>query len=110
MGTRKKSEDVTILTAQVMSEKGTVAAFIELVQIGGGSQTVTVDGVPEERVHPTSSIYHVRCISPDRMVPDQLISVDSYEEACALAVKYAQKMDEHADRVAALADDLKIDG
>lgn len=100
---------MSILTAQVMSEKGTLAAFIERVQIGGGSQTVTVDGVAEDRVHPTSEVYHVRCISPDRMVPDTLVSVDSYDEACKLAVKYAQKMDEHADRVAELVDDLKVD-
>lgn len=110
MVTREKSEDVTILTAQVLSEEGVPAAFIELIQIGGGSQIVTVDGVPEERVHPASAVYHVRCISPDRMIPDQLIAVDSYEKACELAVRYAQKMDEHADRVASLADDLKIDG
>jgi hypothetical protein len=68
---------------------------------------VTVDGVPEERVHPTTVVHHVRLLSPDRMVPDELREVGTYEEACELAVRYAWKLNENAGRLAELAADLK---
>src|SRR4249919_94252 len=100
--------DVTITSAQVYADNGTVAAFIEYVPVGGGVRTVTIDGVAEDQTHPLSVIYHVRFISPDRMISDELRTVDSYEEACALAIKYAGKLNEHATRVAELADDLKV--
>jgi hypothetical protein len=99
---------VVITAARVDASNGTLAALIEWVPVGGGTQTVTVDGVAENREHPSSTVYHVRFISPDRMVPDVLREADSYEDACALAVKYAAKLNEHAARVAALADDLKV--
>lgn len=99
---------VVITSARVDSPDGRVAATIEWVPVGGGTQVVTVDGVAEERVHPSSRLYHVRFVSPDRMVPDELRPVDSYDEACALAVKYAAKLVEHARRVDELAEDLKV--
>jgi len=99
---------VVITSARVDTANGTMAAIIEWVPVGGGVQVVNVDGVPEERVHPSSTIYHVRFISPDRMVPDEIREVDSYEDACALGVKYAAKLAEHAKRVDALAADLKV--
>ena len=100
--------EILITEARVDAANGTVAALVQWIPIGGGSRTVTVDGVPEEQVHPISSTYHVRFISPDRMVPDELRSADSYEDACALAIKYANNLNAHAKRVAALADDLKV--
>lgn len=100
--------EAVITSARVDLANGTTAATIDLVSIGGGSQTVTVDGTPEERVHPTSTAYHVRFISPDRMIPDELRSVDSFEEAVALAEKYAAKLAEHARRIDELAADLKV--
>lgn len=96
------------MSARVDAANGTTAAVVEWVPIGGGTQVVTVDGVQEERTHPTSTAYHVRFISPDRMVPDELRQADSYEEACALAEKYAAKLDEHAQRISELAGDLKV--
>lgn len=100
--------NVVITAARVDAANGTVAALIESVPVGGGTQTVTVDGVPEERIHPSTTVYHARLISPDRMIPDMLHTVDSYEEACALAVKYTARLNEHAAQIAALADDLKV--
>jgi len=100
--------EVLIMSARVDTPDGSTAAFVEWVPVGGGSQTVTVDGVAEDRIHPSSSKYHVRMISPDRMVPDQLRDADTYDEACKLAVKYAVKLSEHAERVASLADDLQV--
>jgi hypothetical protein len=98
---------VVITSARVDSTIGP-AATIDLVEVGGGSQTVTVDGTPEERVHPHSTVHHVRLLSPDRMIPDQLRVVDSYDEAVELAEAYAAKLDEHAGRLADLAEDLKV--
>lgn len=100
--------EVLITSARVDAANGTVAAEIEWVPIGGGSQIVTVDGVAQERIHPSSFKYHARFVSPDRMIPDELREAASFEEACALAVKYAAKLNEHAARVASLADDLKV--
>lgn len=97
-----------ITSARVDAANGAVAATIDLVPIGGGRQTVSVDGVPEDRIHPTSTAYHVRFISPDRMVSDEVRTVGSYEEACKLAEKYAAKLAEHAQRIDELAADLKV--
>lgn len=99
---------VVITAARVDTADGRPAATIELVEVGGGEQVVTVDGVKETRVHPRSVVYHVRLLSPDKFVPDQLREAGSYEEACALGVKYAAKMAEHAARVDALAADLDV--
>jgi hypothetical protein len=99
---------VVITAARVDSPAGRVAATIERVGVGGGTQVVTVDGVAEERVHPASTVYHVRFLSPDRMIPDELRAVESFDEACELAEKYAVKLDEHAARVDELAADLKV--
>lgn len=100
--------DVQIMIAHVTVDDGPPLAVIERVRIGGGTQTVTVDGVPEERVHPSFWRYHARLISPDRMIPDQLLETETYDEAVEVALKYADKRIEHADRLTALAEDLKV--
>lgn len=99
---------VVITAARVETADGMPVAAIELVEVGGGEQVVTVDGVRETRVHPRSQVHHVRLLSPDKFVPDQLRETASYEEACALGLKYAAKMAEHAARVDALAADLEV--
>ena len=99
---------VVITAARVDAADGRPAARVELVEIGGGEQVVTVDGQPEVRVHPSSRLYHVRLLSPDRFVPDVLREAATFEEACALGVKYAAKLAEHAARVDELAADLQV--
>lgn len=99
---------VVITAARVDCPDGTPAAHIELVEIGGGSQTVTVDGIPEERIHPRSQVHHVRLISPDRMLPDTLREAGSYDEAVKLGTAYAVKLAAHAGRAAELAADLEL--
>jgi hypothetical protein len=96
------------MTAAVNAHDGTPLAQIERVRIGGGTQTVTVDGVPEERQHPTFFLFHVRLLSPDRMIPDQLCEAQTYDDAVELALKYAAKRVEHAARIDELAADLKV--
>jgi hypothetical protein len=100
--------EVIITEARIETADGKPAAVIALVEVGGGEQVVTVDGVKETRVHPRSRVHHVRLLSPDKFVPDQLREVASYEDACALGLKYAAKMAEHAARVDALAADLEV--
>jgi hypothetical protein len=75
---------LVVTQARIDTTDGRVAAYIDLIEVGGGTQTVTVDGTPEERVHPSSSVFHVRLVSPDRMIPDQLREVGSYEEGANL--------------------------
>jgi hypothetical protein len=99
---------VTITTARVDTADGREAATITMVDVGGGEQVVTVDGTQEVRVHGSSRVYHVRMVSPDRMVPDQLREASSYEAACKLGVAYAVKLAEHAARADELAADLKV--
>ena len=98
----------TITAARVDTADGREAALITLVDVGGGEQVVTVDGAPEVRVHPSSRVYHVRLLSPDRMLPDQLREAPSFEDACALGEAYAGRLAEHAARVDDLAADLKV--
>lgn len=99
---------VEVTSARALTADGRTAATIDLVEVGGGTQTVTVDGAPELRVHPHSTVFHVRLLAPDRMLSDELREVVSYDEACELAARYAKKLDDNAGRLAALADDLKV--
>jgi len=97
------TQQVVITSAEIAG-----AATIDLVRVGGGTQVVTVDGTPTVRTHPATTVYQVRFLSPDRMIPDELTEVATYDEACDLAVRYANKVQVHAERVAALAADLRM--
>lgn len=98
-----------IITAvRVELPDGRVAAQIDRIDIGGGSQIVTVDGIPEERIHPATTTYHVRLVSPDRMLPDELRETHTYDEAIQLGVRYASLLQANAQRIADLANDLRV--
>jgi hypothetical protein len=99
---------VLIRSAEVRLPDGTVAASVDMVDIGGGEQVVTVDGQPEVRVHPSRRVFHVRLVSPDRMLPDQLREVDDYQAAVALGRAYAARLVEHRGQVEALAGSLQV--
>lgn len=99
---------VTITAARVDLPDGTTVAQIDAVTIGGGIQTVTVDGVPEDRQHPTLHRFHCRLLSPDRMISDQLVETETYEDAVAAGVAYAVKRAKHAQQLAELAADLRV--
>lgn len=96
-----------IMTARVLTGSGVLAATIDRVDVGGGEQVVTVDGVPEVRVHPISAVYHVRLIAPNRMVPDELLAEATYEAAVEAAEEYAARLAVNAERIAELAEDLR---
>lgn len=100
--------ELQIMTAYVNDDNGETVATVERVKIGGGVQVVTVDGVPEERAHPTFWLYHVRLLSPDRMIPDELRETETYDRAVELAFKYAERRAEHAKALDELAASLKI--
>lgn len=102
--------EIVVTGACIRDDDGAEVARIEAITVGGGVQVVTVDGVPEERHHPTFHRFHIRLISPDRMIPDQLHEADRYDDAVEIGLRYAKLRAEHADRVAALTDDLKITG
>jgi hypothetical protein len=99
---------VAITAARVEMADGTVVALVESVTIGGGVQVVTVDGVPEERQHPTLHRFHCRLLSPDRMIPDQLFDVETYDEAVDVGLAYAARRAEHAQQLVDLAASLRI--
>lgn len=98
---------VTITGARVDLDDGTTVALIEAVTIGGGTQVVTVDGVPEERVHPTLRRFHCRLLAPDRMLSDQLLDAATYDDAVEMGLRYAEKRAKHAQQLSDLAAELK---
>jgi hypothetical protein len=97
-----------VTSARVMTLDGRLAATVDRVDVGGGSQIVTVDGTPEERIHPTSTVWHVRLLAPNRMLPDELREEPSWEAATKVAEAYAAKLDENASRIAELAENLRV--
>jgi hypothetical protein len=99
---------VAVTGAEVRTGDGRLAATIDAVDVGGGTQLVTVDGTPEVRTHPSSRVWHARLLAPSRLLPDQLCETDSYDAAVEVGVAYARKLAEHADRAGALADDLRV--
>jgi hypothetical protein len=94
---------VTITAARVDTGEGRAAAMLALIQVGGGTQVVTVDGTPEDREHPASQTWHVRLLSLDPMLPDRLETADSYEAAVEVATGYAVKLGAVVAQAAALA-------
>ncbi len=96
--------ELLIMTAHVVIDGGTVVAMVERVTIGGGFRMI--EG--EEIQHPSFVRHHCRLISPDRMMPDQLIDTETYDEAVAAAMKYADKRVEHAARIEQLTTDLRV--
>lgn len=101
-------EAAEVTSARVLTQDGRVAATIDRVDVGGGSQIVTVDGTPEERVHPRSVVYHVRLLAPNRMLSDELREEASWDAAVKVAEAYAAKLAANADRIAELTEDLKV--
>lgn len=99
---------VTITGARVDLPDGTPVVQIDAVTIGGGTQIVTVDGVPEERQHPTLHRFHCRLLSPDRMIADQLVETETYEQAVEIGLAYAAKRQKHAAQLAELAAELRV--
>lgn len=99
---------VTITAARIDLADGTTVAQVEAVTIGGGTQVVTVDGVPEERQHPTFHRFHCRLLSPDRMIPDQLFDLETYDEAVTVGLKYAARRVQHAQQLGDLAAALTL--
>lgn len=90
-------------SARITTADGRLAAVIDLVPVGGGTQTKTVDGKPEDYTHPSSTVFHVRLLSPISDVPDELREVDGYDEAVAAGVAYAERLDQQvAGAVAAM--------
>lgn len=96
--------EVQIAAARVVDANGTALALIERMTIGGGIRVI--EG--EEHQHPTFERFHVRMLSPDRMIADQLLEAETYDAAVDLAMTYAAKRIEHAARVDQLAIDLRM--
>jgi hypothetical protein len=89
-------------TSQVFTPNGRLAAFVERTPVGGGTQIVTVDGKPEERVHPSSVVYHARLISVDLTQSNVIKDCDTWDEAVAEAEAYAARLDAVAEQAASI--------
>jgi hypothetical protein len=100
---------VVVTAASVYTDDGTEVARIEAVTIGGGHRIVgQLHGQDVTEPDPVFHRFHVRLLSPDRMIPDELREAETYDEAVAVAEKYAGLRAEHADRIASLASDLRV--
>jgi len=96
------SNAIVSTAARVTLPDGRLAATIDEVPVGGGTQVKTVDGEKVETVHDSSKVYHLRLISLDRSVPDELREFSDYDEAVAAGVAYADRLEQSAAQ--ALAD------
>lgn len=92
-----------IITSALVEGPNGPAAHITLVPVGGGTQIVMVDGVPEERVHPSSEVFNVCLHTPDPMLPDEMRTTGTYKDAVALAEEWASRLREHAGQMADLS-------
>lgn len=94
---------VRITGASVSSDDGTAVATIEAIKVGGGTAG-RWDEARENIVQVTDPLtehYNVRLLSQaGPMVPDEMICVDTYEEACEIGEKYAAKVAANAERYA----------
>jgi hypothetical protein len=97
-------DDVQVMVAHVNLPDGQTVARIERVTIGGGTRVI--EG--EEHVHPMFEAFHVRLLSPNPMIPDEMHDATTYDEAVAFGRAYAAKRAEHAAAIADLADSLKM--
>lgn len=96
--------EAIITSVRVDTPDGRTAARIERIDVGGGTRLI--EG--EEHTHPTSTVYHVRLLSPDRMVPDELREVEDYDEAVKLGLRYAEALAANTQRIADLVEDLRV--
>jgi hypothetical protein len=98
---------IRITAAEVALPNGTVVAYIEAIAVGGGTQVVMVDGKPEQRQHPLSHCYHARLLSQaGRMISDEIVDAETYEDACKAGEAYARKVQRNAKQIAELRDSL----
>lgn len=99
---------VKITGAQVFSKNGTHVATIEAIQVGGGTAgRMNPQGQIEQVTDPLTEHFHVRLLSQTGpMFPDELLMVDTYEDACKAGEGYAKKVDENAKLLAQARDAL----
>lgn len=97
-----------ITGAKVTSERGADVALIEAILVGGGTAgRMDPQGNIVQITDPLTEHYNVRLLSQaGPMIPDEMVCVDTYEEACSVGEQYAAKVDANADRIAAFRESL----
>lgn len=99
---------VVIDHAHVELDDGVPVARIERILVGGGERVRMIDGVPETTTDPQFESYNVRLLSQaGPMIPDQLESAESYEEACEAGEAYAEKVRANSKKIDDLTEALK---
>jgi hypothetical protein len=105
---RSKKPSVLVISARVDTAAGIPVATITRIAVGGGAQAITVDGVAEEKIHPTSTTFHVRFLAPPGIdVPDVIHDAATYEEAVEMAEAYASRIETQAEQIAAVTASLQ---
>lgn len=99
---------VEITSAQARID-GKVVARIDLVPTGGGtvSKGRLDNGEEVFETHETGEVFHVRFMSPDPTIPDQLLEVASYADATKAVDAWVKKYESHSAAIAEIAADLK---
>lgn len=83
-------------------DAGTVLATIEAIKVGGGTAgRMDPQGNIVEVTDPLTEHYHVRLMSQvGPMVADELVLVDTYDEAVETAEAYGKKVANNAHLIA----------
>lgn len=100
-------ERLIITSARIDGPDGTPACLIERIGVGGGTRTRMVDGTPEDTTDPVSVVYHVRFISPSRMIADELREAADLDAAVELGCRYVDRVAANTQQLADIAADLK---
>ena len=85
-----------------MNDDGVELARIESIKVGGGTAgRFDPQGNIVQITDPLTEHYHVRLLSQaGNLIPDELVLVDTYDEALAVAAAYAVKVAENAHLIA----------
>lgn len=95
---------IRITGAALEDETGKVLATIEAIKVGGGTAgRMDPQGNIVQVTDPLTEHHHVRLLSQaGPMVADELVLVDTYDEAVAVAEEYGKKVANNAGLIAEL--------
>lgn len=94
--------NLRITGASLSDDAGVELARIESIKVGGGTAgRMDPQGNIVRVTDPLTEHYHVRLLSQaGNMIPDELVLVDTYDEAVALAEAFGTKVAANAGLIA----------
>ena len=98
-----------ITGALLTGDDGTELVRIEAIKVGGGTAgRMDPQGNIVRVTDPLTEHYHVRLLSQaGNMIPDELVMVDTYDEAVDVAEAYGKKVAANAGLIAEFREAMK---